>query len=409
MLRMRDRSFAIIGDKTVFWLAAILAIGGLFCTFDAGYANSIREGGSLVSTEVRKQFALLLLSAFIYLVIVRSSWTRLQAISKWLFAALFIMCILVFIPPLGHQERQAWRWLDFRVGYLQPGELMKPVMILFAASVLMRKPVQFGRVWRDWPEWMDARFVPFVRAIFPWVLIGTVVFLIERQPDMGTASCVAMCAYGVLIFGGVRARVLIGLAIVGLLMFYLLAHSKDYRAERMLRNADRWSQEGVATFGYQPAESEKAQAVGGLTGVGIGRGHAKHVLPAATTDYAFTTIAEEFGLMGSLIAIALIAGLSLRLIVLSTRAPNRWCRMVIGGVGWWIGSQAVINLLMVGALLPSVGIPLPFISYGGSSLLALAIGLGAAQTCVNRLSSLEDRGAADRNWRRYGRTRLTRT
>lgn len=403
-----SRSVALWGDKWVLWLASLAAVIGAFSVLNAGYAASIRRGEGILSTEFKKHVIWLLIAIFVYAVVCRIRWVSIQKRSALLFVFALVLCVLVFVPGIGYSVRGAHRWIDLRVGLLQPSEIMKPILILFTASVLIRALPPYGKRARDWIEWMDGRLVPAMVRAFPWVVILLAIYLIEREPDLGSATAVALCVYGVMVLGKVRISILVAIALLALGAFWVFTHSKGYRADRLLYHSSRWEAESVNSFGFQPAQSEKAMAVGGIAGVGVGKGQAKHVLPAATTDYAFTTVGEEFGIWGALLVIGLLGGLALRLILLSSKAPTPWCRMVIGGVGWWIGTQSAVNLLMVGAAVPSVGIPLPFISYGGSSLIALAIGLGCANACALASEKWEGANAHSRNRRRHGRTRLTR-
>ncbi|MFN8138659.1 MAG: FtsW/RodA/SpoVE family cell cycle protein [Fimbriimonadales bacterium] len=406
-MRKRSRVAPVFGgDPIVLWLTAILLAAGTFSVFNASYATAIRRGESIFGGEVIRHFMWLAAAIATYYFVAKMRWTDLKRNSGLFFAIVFVLCLLVYVPGIGYSVRGASRWINLRVGNLQPSELMKPVIILYVAGLLTQSYQANRRRVRDWIEVLDFRVLPWISKNRGWIFIALVLLLIEKQPDLGSALAVGACMFGVLLIGGVKLRHLGFLLAACAIVFTYFAFSKGYRADRFLYHQDRWS--ASDTYGYQPVQSEKAMAVGGPLGVGIAHGQAKHVLPAATTDYAFTTIAEEFGLWGSLFAIGLLAALSLRLLFLSIHAQTPWCRMVMGGVGWWLGVQSALNVLMVGAALPSVGIPLPFISYGGSSLVAIAIGLGAAHACSKKVENLEASRATDRHRRRYGRTRLTR-
>jgi cell division protein FtsW len=165
--------------------------------------------------------------------------------------------------------------------------------------------------------------------------------------------------------------------------------------------------------GYQTVQSEIALASGGPIGVGPGAGRAKQVLPAATTDFILATIGEEFGLFGVLLVLCVLGALVIRLFQLAANAPNRFAGMVLVGVGSWIGFQTILNVMMVNATLPAIGVPLPFISSGGSSLVSLWLGVGLCQAVLQPApeptAEVEKKGAPNRNRWRNRRPRISRT
>ena len=152
-------------------------------------------------------------------------------------------------------------------------------------------------------------------------------------------------------------------------------------------------------------------ASGGLFGVGIGNGRAKHILPATTTDFIMATIGEEVGLVGSLFVLSIIGAIVWRLKWLASRATDRFASLVLFGTAAWIGIQACVNVMMANGFLPAIGIPLPFISSGGSSLVALWMALGLCQSVLAPQPEPvveEEARETDRNRRRHGRARLSR-
>lgn len=143
-------------------------------------------------------------------------------------------------------------------------------------------------------------------------------------------------------------------------------------------------------------------------GVGVGKGRSKYIMPAATTDFIYTTAVEELGFFGSVSILVVLGAISLRLIMQAATLEDPFRRMIVGAVGWWIGVQSVLNMLMAGAALPTVGIPLPFFSYGGSSLFALAVTMGIAQAAIRGRVAQEAKRAVSRHRRGHRRTRLSR-
>src|SRR5262249_19776069 len=154
------------------------------------------------------------------------------------------------------------------------------------------------------------------------------------------------------------------------------------RISRILNHDARWSEENIEGSGYQTTQSEAAMARGGLFGVGLGEGRAKHTLPAPTTDFIMTTVAEETGLVGALIRARPAGGISGRLMWLGRGTSDRFGKLVLGGTAGWIGVQACTNIAMANGFAPPIGVPMPFVSAGGSSLIALWMAVGACQSVI---------------------------
>ncbi len=404
----RMRTVGARGDRLLIYLLISAAVVGSFAVLDAGYARAMAAGEGLLSAEWKRHLLWLGVFVVVFQITSRAPVRVLRVLSVVFYLGAFLGAILVFVPGVGVAAGGAQRWIGIGPITLQPGELLKTATILFLACVTSIDLPAVNRYRRDLAARLDRSLTPFCVRVLPWVLVLLSLVLVEREPDLGTAAMIGAGAYGVLLLGRARWPLLVGLLIAALAIGAVFATSRDYRMERIATHASRWDPSVVKGPGLQAAQSEVAMAFGGASGVGIGQGRAKHVLPAATTDFVFTTIAEEFGLIGSGLVILLLGGISIRLIMLSMRLKDRFSRVVVGGIGWWIGLQSILNLLMAGAAIPPVGIPLPFISYGGSSLLALAIGLGAAQAALKMESHTEEKIAPDSHRRRHRRTRLSR-
>jgi len=212
--------------------------------------------------------------------------------------------------------------------------------------------------------------------------------------------------FAMLWLGGVRWTTVALLAAGALIAAIVFVHQEPYRLQRILSHDDRWNTAVSTAEGFQPVRAEVGIGMGGLAGQGIGMGLAKYVLPAATTDFVFVTIAEEGGFAGSLLVIGLLTAIVWRLFVLAARAPNRYASLVAAGTACWIGFQAALNLVMVSGMFPPIGVPLPFFSMGGSSLLALATGLGIVQAAITVGRKEDAQDAARGLRRRDGRARV---
>ncbi|MCS7066083.1 MAG: FtsW/RodA/SpoVE family cell cycle protein, partial [Fimbriimonadales bacterium] len=210
---------------------------------------------------------------------------------------------------------------------------------------------------------------------------------IERQPDFGTMALVFALGVGVSFLGGASPLKLAALGLIALLGFAAWIalphftgvdrHNTGYRLERIQAMLDPWGHEYGK--GYQMVRAQIAVGSGGIARFAIGEGREKRYLPAAENDYIFATIGEETGFVGCVICIGLFAWLVAVLLNLASCAPTRFGRLFAGGLALWIGLQALMNMGMAIGLLPTVGVPLPFISAGGSSMLSLMAALGIAQ------------------------------
>jgi cell division protein FtsW len=390
----------LLADRQLAILSVIAALLGVFFVIDAGIPLGARLGDGLRCGLNQCLWFVIAALAFF-----AASWVRekhWRYLGVGLFIASLAGCVLVF-TSWGAEVNGAWRWV--RIPFLpgrvtvQPSEFFKLGTILLLAAVATysqaRRKDQPSASWwqRTW------RLTPFVL-----VVVGAA--LIEREPDLGTATVVVGIFGAMLWLAGTRMRVLLAMLAIAALMVVVMIRVQPYRWARILAHEDRWKAEIAKDMGYQPVRSELGIGMGGIAGHGFGMGITKHSLPAATSDFIFATVAEETGFIGSMAVLLLLAGIAGRLLWLGARARNGYAALVCGGVGWWIGLQTALNLVMVTGLVPPVGIPLPFLSAGGSSLLALALALGVVQSVLRdpRKEDAQDEARSVR-WR-HGRTRL---
>lgn len=272
-----------------------------------------------------------------------------------------IMLILVFVPGIGTRVRGAARWLRLGPVTIQPSEFAKLAMVLFLAYSLARK--------QDKMKYFSIGFLPHV------VVAGLFIGLIGKEPDFGTAMTLAGIVFIMLLVGGVRlAYVLGGLAgVAGLATLVVLRDPKKFN--RILSFLDPWKY--GQDVGYQLKQSLLAIGSGGLFGLGPGQSRAKlFYLPDAHTDFILAIFSEELGFIGVLLVLALFAILMYRGLLLSLRAPDAFGSYLALGLTLLIGLQAGINMGVVTGLFPTKGLSLPFLSYGGSSLLATLLAVG---------------------------------
>jgi cell division protein FtsW len=397
-------------DPLLFGLALLLTGMGLLFVFDAGYARSLRDGRGVIPREFIMQLPFLavgLLACYLVGSMPQAAWKKW---SKVIWVISLVALAAVEIPGIGVAMAGAHRWIKIGPFLIQPAEFAKSATILYLAGVLADRktwPIKI-KARKDWAHWLDTIAIPKLKRCLPalWVLIA--VLLIEKEPDLGTAAIIIATAFIMFIAGGVSRKTLIAGVLVGAVGVGVMIKQQPYRMERIQNHASRWSGDNMDDTGYQTVQSELAMAMGGFTGVGIGNGRAKHVLPATTTDFIMATVGEEFGLFGSLAVIGVLGALVLRLIVLAGRAETQFAMLVLVGVASWIGVQGCTNIMMANGFLPAIGIPLPFISSGGSSLISLWLGIGLCQSVLAPVPTEEAEVVPRRHRRWNRRARLSR-
>ena len=403
------KSWKVIADPTLALLSLIAMICGLFIIYDAGYARAIRSGQSPLSREFIVQSLATVAAVVLMVGIARIPIGKFSKFGGKIIAATIVLLFMVELPVIGTTMNGANRWVNFGFINIQPSEFAKIGVILYLASLFSQREVwkEPTRKIRTWYENLDYRLIPKFKRAIPAMVIALVALKIEQEPDLGTAAVVMVVAFALFYLGGVSKKSLMWLVAIGVVGCGLLAVAQPYRLERITNHGDRWSDRHVDDIGFQTTHSESAQASGGFIGAGMGTGRAKHILPAATTDFVMATIGEEFGFVGSLATLGLLGAITWRLMHLSRLAISRYASLVLAGVGCWIGIQASVNVMMANGFLPPIGIPLPFFSSGGSSLLAMGIALGLCQSAANSIpKGWGNIDASDHNGRRDGGTRL---
>lgn len=339
---------------------AVLNVVGVVMVLSASSVFSIESHGSAWYTFMR-QLAWTLLGVIGFAVAQRidyRSWRRV--VEPFIFVS-GLLLVFVLVPNVGIEVAGARRWLGVSAWSVQPSEIAKLALVVFAAEVLTRREDELD----DWR-----------RALRP-VLLVLVSFaaLVCFEPDFDSALLLAIIVGGVLLVGGIRIAHLVTVGGVGAAAAAMFALSSDYRRERLLSFLHPAAD--AANTGYQAIQSSIAIGSGGIDGVGLGAGRAKWLfLPNAHTDFIFAVIGEELGLIGTFI----VLGLFLAFIVLGTRAamraPDRFGMLLATGITVWIAAQALLNIGGVIGLLPASSVPLPFVSFGGSALVVSMIAAG---------------------------------
>ena len=286
-----------------------------------------------------------------------------QKISPWLFVAGFALLALVLFPGLGREVNGARRWLPLGIANLQPSELMKLFAVLYAADYTVRKMPHMHNLWKA--------FLPMAAAM---VAVGV---LLLKEPDFGAFVVIISVAVGILFLGGMRARLFAVLIVVLVVAFAVMIVVSPYRRDRIFGFMDPWSD--AFGRGYQLSHALIAFGRGELFGVGLGASVEKlFYLPEAHTDFLLAVIAEELGFAGVTVVIVLFGLMVQRAFVIGRQcvALDRvYPALVAQGVGIWLGIQGFINMGVNMGLLPTKGLTLPLMSFGGSGILANCVAL----------------------------------
>ena len=277
------------------------------------------------------------------------------------FIGAFVLLVLVFIPGVGVKIGGSRRWLHMGPLSFQPSELAKFSLILILAWWISRKQRHVHELIRG--------------ALIPMIPLGIIVGLIFLEPDFGTAILLAAIGISILFVGGARIRHLLSLSIPGLIGFSVAVMHNPVRMKRILAflEPDKY----VRTYSFQLVNAINAFIAGGWKGVGLGESVQKHFyLPEAHTDFIFAIIGEELGVAGSIIVLLLFASLFLCGIRISFNASDLFARLLAFGITMMITVQAVMNIAVVTGCMPTKGLPLPFISFGGSCLVMSLVEIG---------------------------------
>ena len=342
-------------------IVSILISLGIVMIYSSSGIYALQQLGDSAYFLNRHLF-FLTLSVVLMLMVMMVDYRELRRLAKPLLLAGIVLLVLVLIPGIGKESNGARRW--FQVGPInfQPSEFVKIAVLIYVADFLARKKNKI----RDFKE----GFLPLM------IVLGMVCLLIIKQPDMGNSVSIAVIVLILMFVVGARMRHLGMIVLAAIPVVYLLIVKAPYRLARIMAFLDPW--EDSLGIGFQLTQSQIALGSGGLIGVGLGKSVQKlFYLPAAHTDFILSIIGEELGFMGTLTVIGLFILLIWQGARIAKRTNDDFGYFLATGIVAMIGLQAVVNIgVSIGAL-PTKGLPLPFVSYGGSALIfnMLAIGL----------------------------------
>ena len=343
---------------------AFLLFGGLIMILSASWVSAFQQYGTSY-LFFRRQLLWAALGVLAMTVTALVDYRRWRKLGYLIYLVSLAGLVLVLHPSIGSTVSGSSRWMSIGPIRWQPSELAKLGLILVGADICVRK----GKRLRTWKDVM----VPF------GIGAGIVGGLVMMQPDLGTTLILAGVVFVVLYLAGTRMRVIIGMGFAGTASALLLSMSEGYRRARL---QDFWNPfKDPLNAGYQAVQSQIALGSGGLFGVGLGASRQKWMyVPNAHTDFIFSIIGEELGLLGTFVVIALFGLLAYAGVRAARRAPDTFGRIVAGGITAWIVGQAVLNMGAVTGLLPITGVPLPLISYSGSFALMIMFALGVVNS-----------------------------
>lgn len=355
----------ISGDKPLLFTVFLLLGIGLLMVASAGvsYGNIRFDDGYYFFKRQLVGVGVGLIALFVFQRIPYGFWKK---ISIPLFLGSMVLLVLVLIPSFGAEAYGASRWLDLGPISFQPSEVMKLALVIYFAAWLSGKSM--------------ARKTDFSESVVPFSIVLLVVsFLILKQPDTGTLGILFIIALSLFFASGAKLShigLLLGTGFAGLLLLIWLA---PYRMRRMLVFLD--PEHDPSGAGYQINQALIAVGSGGIFGLGLGHSRQKFAyLPEPMTDSIFAILGEELGIVGCAFLIALFVFFAYRGFHVARRAPDEFGRYLAIGIVSWIVFQAFVNIFAIIGLIPLTGVPLPFISYGGTSIAVL---LGAVGILLN--------------------------
>ena len=354
-------------DQALVWVGLALLALGLVMVYSASIAlpdnpRFARYASSHFLTRHVVSIALAFVAALIVVQVQMQTWEKY---APWMFLAALVLLMLVLVPGIGKGVNGARRWIPLGLLNFQPSELAKLAVALYAADYMVRK--------REVKE-------KFFQAVWPMALaVGLVGVLLLAEPDMGAFLVIAMIAMGILFLGGVNGRMFFLITAVLVGAFVVMIALSDWRRERIFAYLDPWNEKYTLGKAYQLSHSLIAFGRGELFGQGLGSSVEKlHYLPEAHTDFLLAVIGEELGFVGVAVVIFAFFWLTRRIFHIGRQAvalDRVFSGLVAQGIGIWMGGQALINMGVNLGVLPTKGLTLPLMSYGGSAILLNCIAL----------------------------------
>jgi cell division protein FtsW len=347
-------------DHTLLIVTMVLALVGLVMVFSASAVvagNRFHDSGYFL----KRQLAWLTFGFVLLHVASRVDYVWWKRLSVPLLGLMALLLVMVLIPSLGVAAKGARRWLRLGPISIQPAEMVKLVAVIYLAAYLTKK---------------EDRITSFSSGLLPVLfVIGVLSGLVLLEPDLGTVVVIGLVTIGLLFLGGAQLKHLLGLGLCAVPVVLVLVLGSSYRRQRLLTFLAPWKD--ASNAGFQITQSFLAFGSGGPFGVGLGEGKQKlFFLPEAHTDFVLALVGEELGLAGTGAIILLFALFVVRGFQIAARARMPFGRYLGIGITLLIGGQALVNAAVATGMLPTKGLTLPFVSYGGSSLVISLLAVG---------------------------------
>ena len=362
-----QRSKMMEYDQPLVWVVLLLMLLGMVMVYSASISlpDSPKYASYKNAHFLMRQAVFISVSLVAALLAFRIPVATWQRMAPYLFVITLIMLLLVLVPGIGKGVNGAKRWLSFKVFNLQPSELMKLFVVLYAADYTVRK--------QQFMHKLTKGFMPMAAAV------GCVGLLLLLEPDLGAFGVIVCIAMGILFLGGINGVWFGGIGVTLVGIFTMVIVLSPWRRERIFAYLNPWVEENALGKAYQLSHSLIAFGRGELFGVGLGGSVEKlHYLPEAHTDFLLAVIGEELGFAGVLMVVVLFYWIIKRAFDIGRQAiaiDQTFAGLTAKGIGIWIGVQAFINMGVNLGLLPTKGLTLPLMSYGGSGVLVNCIGL----------------------------------
>ncbi len=354
-------------DQPLVWVTLLLMLFGMVMVYSASISlpDSPKFANYKNTYFLQRQAIFIAVSLVAGLFAFRIKVETWQRMAPWLFGFTLLLLVLVFVPGLGVTVNGGRRWLNLVVFKPQPSEIMKVVAVLYAADYTVRKQQYMHKLTKG--------FLPMAGAI------GLVGLLLLLEPDLGAFGVIVCIAMGILFLGGINAIWFGGIGALLVVIFSTIIALSPFRRARMFAYLDPWQEDNAMNKAYQLTHSLIAFGRGELFGVGLGGSLEKlHYLPEAHTDFLLAVIGEELGLAGVLVVIAMFYWLVKRAFDIGRQAiaiDQTFAGLAAKGIGIWIGVQTFINMGVNLGLLPTKGLTLPLMSYGGTGVFINCVGL----------------------------------
>lgn len=347
-------------DKTLLFAVIALVSFGLLMVASSSIVISQKYYQQSFHFLLRQSIYLMVgvLCAFIVVRINTNTWYKL---SSFLLVISLVLLILVLIPGIGRSVNGSTRWINLGFFGFQVSELCKLVMVMYISGYLVRQS--------------DAVRTSVAGFIRPMLVLSIIAILLLKEPDFGATVVIASTVMAMLFLAGVRLKHFIGFALLVGICLVILAVSSPYRMARLTAFLNPWADQ--FNDGYQLTQSLIAFGRGGWLGVGLGEGVQKlFYLPEAHTDFLFAVLAEEFGLLGITLVMVLYSIIITRGLCIARTAEKQgrlYAAYLAYGLSFWVGFQTIINMGVNAGLLPTKGLTLPLMSYGGASMMMACI------------------------------------